>query len=866
VRAVIDCSGYDPHAVALRLLACGLREHVTLLDLGENRIYTPGWTTFVPSADQLLAHPGNFGLKGGHLLALDLDLHEGDGEKEHGVRAVPLASAFQAISRDVCGNRPVLARTRTTDRATRADVYRLDAHRMGILKLVMDVVRHDGRVVPAQIEIRTGAGVSGTGSQLMAGGPHPKGGFATSVIRPVSDSDVITADMLKRLQAEMFRAASEHHWLRNVRWVGTEPQTAAEAEAAREMARRQYETTVRDYRVRYGSESCISRFEAYLRSMLPGVCSDITSTRVSRNMTAFSKAAHVFGFLKGAGFEDRRGTIATELAAAARATGLGEARLQDSIKNAWEYAEPWLPPDRALPPRTSRPNTSACDGIPHTAETEIEEHPVQDTTEEPGAEEGVPPPAVEREPGSDDGDPAPIALPAEPRIVKPAGFMDGLWPPVGLIGVAAEYAHAVLATPDRAAATAAAVFALGSANRNCCIGRSTIGCFPLNVYLLVIGKSGAGKDGQHRLQHRFARAMNYDESIIERCASGPALLNYLADEQSCGLATFILDEFGPAMMEALKKTGDQNHQAGLVRYLMQMHGLGLSTFGRSLYADGTANKEAIENPYLNVLATSTPSTLTLAVSNAQALSGFLTRFLSLPITDPLVVRSPSYADPPMALGRVFNFPRGNRGRSRQQTLFDLEPDALAAWEKFFREVKAMDDLRSGLWNRAPEYALRLAVLASLDLESRVVPTEYYTWAENLVRHAYAWMEGLREELAEKKGFAAETEAVLAAIAEPATQPPDSARDNERPCRYRERWWMHASFALRRAKVASERLPSDRFWRAVASLVESNEVLVLLRRQKQDGTVVESLAQPDDVRQPPRKGQPTRYIRRWEHLK
>jgi hypothetical protein len=334
--------------VARRLLDGGWREYVTLLGLEQNRIFTPGWPGFVPTADELVDHRGNYGLKSGNHLHLDFDLHE---DKHFGERAVVLAQGCAALARDICGYRAGVLRTRDADRATMALVYPLAEHHQGrrTLEFWVKPPRGDGASVKAQIEFRTGAGDSGTGLQLMIAGPHPKGGVVVPEIRRLDDSDVVDGETLERLQEEMFRQLSRHSWVEKVEWKGTKPQTRSQREATEAAAREQVERVRAEYHHEPGSAGPAGRLGSYLRGMLPGVCSEVSATvEPGRNQALFKGAAHVYGFLKGAGLEDQRGTATTELANAGLATGLDAAEVEDCLDNAWGHAQPWLPEDRPL--------------------------------------------------------------------------------------------------------------------------------------------------------------------------------------------------------------------------------------------------------------------------------------------------------------------------------------------------------------------------------------------------------------------------------------------------------------------------------------------------------------------------------------
>jgi hypothetical protein len=341
---------------------------------------------------------------------------------------------------------------------------------------------------------------------------------------------------------------------------------------------------------------------------------------------------------------------------------------------------------------------------------------------------------------------SPIELvPLEPSsiTIEPTGFMDGLWPPPGILGGVARWAYGAMPLPDRGSATAVGIVAMASANRNKYVIDGPLGLLALNVNVVCVGETGSGKEGARSALHRVAKVLGFADTLAEGAASAPGILRRLVKSEA--LLTLTPDEYGAAVMQAMKQSREVNHQAGVVFLLMEMFGRATGRYSGRVYAREEDNIPPIERPYLCSLATSTAATLGEAVADQQVANGFTSRLLAVPLTDPLQLRRPDLGEPPAVFGRAFEFDPGNAGQQGTQLRLPLAPGVREAWEAFYRETRTLGGVHRDVWNRAAEYALRLAGLLAIGTPTKAVSIESWLWAEDFVRRCFGHLSQLHDE-------------------------------------------------------------------------------------------------------------------------
>lgn len=147
-----------------------------------------------------------------------------------------------------------------------------------------------------------------------------------------------------------------------------------------------------------------------------------------------------------------------------------------------------------------------------------------------------------------------------------------------------------------------------------------------NLYIMCLGGSGSGKEGVRGVVKTVLKIAEMDTATS--AASEAALLRHLHKR---GDVLWMPDEFG----RHLKFAGNPNggHQYQFISCVMKTYGLFFSATERCVYADTKNNIDPVISPYLSVLATATPSSLTEALTNAAVVDGTLNRFIVINIGD-----------------------------------------------------------------------------------------------------------------------------------------------------------------------------------------------------------------------------------------
>lgn len=147
----------------------------------------------------------------------------------------------------------------------------------------------------------------------------------------------------------------------------------------------------------------------------------------------------------------------------------------------------------------------------------------------------------------------------------------------------------------------------------------------LNLYQVLVGNTGCGKEDVRKAVKRLIDelASQTVDSIHESMASGVALLKVL---QSKKQALILIDEFGLYLQSAISERGSI-HQKEFIKELMTLYGLGRSYYAGRIYADSKRDIKRIDEPYVNLLGTTTPLELLDGLTAKTIDNGFLNRLL-----------------------------------------------------------------------------------------------------------------------------------------------------------------------------------------------------------------------------------------------
>lgn len=307
------------------------------------------------------------------------------------------------------------------------------------------------------------------------------------------------------------------------------------------------------------------------------------------------------------------------------------------------------------------------------------------------------------------------AVPPESTEEKQPRSFDIEYPP-GLVGEIARYILASSVMPVKMFAIAGALSAVSYLCRNTVyFGQMQT---PFNLYQVLIGKTGGGKEDPRKAVKRLILATNdaFMSGVTENLSSGTALLRALHETD----AMFVMsDEYGLFMQAAMSDRGDPNRR-DLVKELMTLYGLGRSNYTGKRYANPKDNIPAIEHPYVCVLGTTTAEELFAGMNMAAVNNGSANRNIYISACEKVQKNRTPAIDVPEELA------------SKLKTLFgDFAPDRVLGYGDGAGELIARfgnnqptEGRFANLWSRAEENALRVAGVLALcdggDIEVRHV--------------------------------------------------------------------------------------------------------------------------------------------------
>lgn len=218
--------------------------------------------------------------------------------------------------------------------------------------------------------------------------------------------------------------------------------------------------------------------------------------------------------------------------------------------------------------------------------------------------------------------------------------------PPGLLGELAEYIFHTMNRPVQEYAVAAALGLMAGI----CGQAYNVSGAGLNVYIIVIGGTGTGKEGIAQGIDKIIAEMS-EQSTTERAyipaikqflgpsfiASGQALIKNMAKQPS---NVTIIGEFGHTLQRLVNATSSSD--ISLKATFLDLYNK--SGFGRTVsshvYSDKEKNTEAIDAPAFTLLCESTPETFFDVIDERVVRDGLLPRFSVVEYTGPRVANNP----------------------------------------------------------------------------------------------------------------------------------------------------------------------------------------------------------------------------------
>lgn len=316
--------------------------------------------------------------------------------------------------------------------------------------------------------------------------------------------------------------------------------------------------------------------------------------------------------------------------------------------------------------------------------------------------------------------------------------------PPGLVGELAAYFHSTAVRPVQEVALSAAICFLAGV-----VGRSfNVSGTGLNQYMLLIAKTGTGKEGIQKGIARLVSAVRPQVPMVEdfigpgAFASGQALIRVL-DQRPCFLS--VLGEFGITLQMLNDPRANAATQL-LKRVLLDLYAKsGWEDMLRSTaYSDQEKNTKNVHAPAVTILGESTPETFFDGISASDIADGLIPRFHIIEYRGERPRRNRNAGCAPNAqltrkvadvLGIALTMQNNHSCASVQ-----LDPDGLALLDAFDEECD--DHMRASnstgetqLWNRAHLKAMKLAALLSVGVDPQrpIVTQELAQWAIEFTR-------------------------------------------------------------------------------------------------------------------------------------
>ena len=362
-------------------------------------------------------------------------------------------------------------------------------------------------------------------------------------------------------------------------------------------------------------------------------------------------------------------------------------------------------------------------------------------------------PAVET--GSNTPLPTAPPLPENPAITAPATLknvdsppppegLPGLEVPPGLIGEIALYFYQTSVRPvPEISLTAAIALVAGVCGRS-----YNISSTGLNQYLIILAKTGSGKEGAAAAIDNLISAVRPQIPMIDSFvgpsafASGQALIRIL-DERPCFIS--VLGEFGITLQQMCSSEANAA-QLMLKKVLLDLYMKSGFTkvLRESAYSDKEKTTKVVQAPNVTILAESTPETFFEGLDASHISEGLIPRFSIVEYLGGRPPRNP-YAGCPPEQGLVQRFAdlavRGlSTGQNGTCQPITIDADAQSLLDAFDKEADskingAINDVEMQLWNRAHLKALKLSGLLAVgcSIDQPIVSAPLADWSLKFVR-------------------------------------------------------------------------------------------------------------------------------------
>lgn len=315
------------------------------------------------------------------------------------------------------------------------------------------------------------------------------------------------------------------------------------------------------------------------------------------------------------------------------------------------------------------------------------------------------------------------------------------WPP-GVVGEVAQFIYHSAPRPVREVAV---VGALGLFAGICGKGWQVSGT-GLNAYLILIGRSGIGKEAMHSALSILLRdiCMRVPGAFkfvnFNAMASGPALVK-VCESQPCFVN--VVGEFGKVFASIEKSQPDSAH-ATLRRAMLNLYSKSGSKdiAGGITYSNKDNNVESVLSVAYSMIGETTPGTFYDAITETAMEDGFMSRFTVVEYEgdrpDENRARRTSYPELTDWLAALAQHSI-KLAMDFAHVQVQLDTDAQAMFDTFSKHCDSQirgqeNEGWRQMWNRAHLKAIRIAGLLSIGSNPSfpVITTVYAEWAIQLI--------------------------------------------------------------------------------------------------------------------------------------
>lgn len=322
--------------------------------------------------------------------------------------------------------------------------------------------------------------------------------------------------------------------------------------------------------------------------------------------------------------------------------------------------------------------------------------------------------------------------------------------PPGLVGEVAEYIYSSAIRPvPEIALVAALAFVAGLAGRSYNISGTG-----LNLYLILLAETGAGKEGASSGIDSLVSAVKTKVPGIDgfmgpsAFASGQALIKVL-NEKPCFVS--ILGEFGLTLQQLC----DPRANAALVmlkKVLLDLYTKSgwTKVLRPSVYSDTEKNTKLVQAPNVTILGESTPETFFGGLDASHISEGLIPRFSIVEYKGQRPPRNKHAGSPPnpILIQKVADLAEVALSTAAHNTCahVQLDAEAVALLDNFDEMADAKintnnSDIEKQLWNRAHLKALKMSALIAVgcDPHAPIVNKQIAEWAIRFVERDVAAM-------------------------------------------------------------------------------------------------------------------------------